>query len=77
MPFVTRFSLENLLRAHAMGQAVSTEKLGRVLDAPSNVGSDMLIFVARVILPDSSGVPVLLDLAALRDALTRAGGDLA
>ena len=28
-----------------------------------------------MILPDSSGVPVLQDLAALRDAVARAGGD--
>ena len=75
MPFVTRVLLENLLRARATGRAVSEEEVSRVLDAPAHVGTDMPLFVARVILPDSSGLPVLQDLAALRDALARAGGD--
>ncbi len=75
IPFVTRVLLENLLRARATGRAVSEEEVSRVLDAPAHVGTDMPLFVARVILPDSSGLPVLQDLAALRDALARAGGD--
>jgi aconitate hydratase len=33
------------------------------------------LFVSRVILPDSSGIPVLQDLAALREAVARGGGD--
>ncbi len=75
MPYVTRILLENLLRSRLLGRAVEEGEIDLVLDASRNVGADLPLYVSRVILPDSSGVPVLQDLAALRDALARAGGD--
>jgi aconitate hydratase len=75
MPYVIRILLENLLRSQAIGRAVTDEEIALLLDWRAQVGADLPLYVARVILPDSSGVPVLQDLAALRDALARAGGD--
>jgi aconitate hydratase len=75
MPYVIRILLENLLRSRALGRAVTPEEVGLLLDWRRHIGADLPLYVSRVILPDSSGVPVLQDLAALRDALARAGGD--
>lgn len=75
MPYVIRILLENLLRSQALGRAVTPDEINRLLNWRENVGADLPLYVSRVILPDSSGVPVLQDLAALRDAVARAGGD--
>lgn len=76
-PYVIRVLLENLLRHRAWGAAVSEEEIGRLWDWREHSGADLPLHVARVILPDSSGLPVLQDLAALRDAVAQAGGDAA
>ncbi|QVQ26359.1 aconitate hydratase AcnA [Achromobacter deleyi] len=76
-PYVIRVLLENLLRHRAWGAAVSEEEIGRLWDWRRHPGADLPLHVARVILPDSSGLPVLQDLAALRDAVAQAGGDAA
>ncbi|ADP19305.1 aconitate hydratase 4 [Achromobacter xylosoxidans A8] len=76
-PYVIRVLLENLLRHRAWGAAVSEEEIGRLWDWREHPGADLPLHVARVILPDSSGLPVLQDLAALRDAVAQAGGDAA
>jgi aconitate hydratase len=75
MPYVIRILLENLLRSRALGRAVEQGEIALLLDWREHVGADLPLYVSRVILPDSSGVPVLQDLAAARDALARAGGD--
>ena len=41
--------------------------------APDSVA--LPLHVPRVVVPDSSGIPVLMDLAALRSAVARRGGD--
>jgi aconitate hydratase len=75
MPYVIRILLENLVRSRALGRSVTEEEIGLLLDWRNCVGADLPLYVSRVILPDSSGLPVLQDLAALRDAVARAGGD--
>ncbi len=75
LPFVIRILLENLLRSRALGRAVEASEIDRLLHWQRHIGTDLPLYVARVILPDSSGLPVLQDLAALRDAVARAGGD--
>ena len=75
MPYVVRILLENLLRSRMLGRSVASEEIDLLLDWRQHVGADLPLYVSRVILPDSSGVPVLQDLAALRDAVGRAGGD--
>ena len=73
-PYVIRVLLENLLRHRAWGAAVSEAEITRLWDWGKHPGADLPLHVARVILPDSSGLPVLQDLAALRDAVAQAGG---
>jgi len=77
LPYVIRILLENLYRHQAWGAAVSDAEIARLWRWREHVGADLPLHVARVILPDSSGLPVLQDLAALRDAVAEAGGDAA
>ena len=68
LPYVIRVLAENALRAYAArgSAAVSADELASIVDWRNHVGEDLPLFVSRVILPDSSGIPVLQDLAALR-----------
>ncbi|MBV9784664.1 MAG: aconitate hydratase, partial [Acidisphaera sp.] len=70
LPFSLRVLLENLLR-NEDGITVSPEEI-RALAAwsPDAAGAEQEVafYPARVLMPDSSGVPLLVDLAALRDA---------
>ena len=75
MPYVIRVFMENLLRSHLQGKPVSAQEIDSMLHWSEHIGQDVPLFVTRVILPDSSGVPVLQDLAAMRDAFSRIGGD--
>ena len=75
LPYVIRIFLENLLRSHLQGKSVSIQEIDLLLHWSDNIGQDVPLFVTRVILPDSSGLPVLQDIAAMRDALSRMGGD--
>jgi len=75
MPYVIRVFMENLLRSHLQGKPVSAQEIDSMLHWSQHIGQDVPLFVTRVILPDSSGVPVLQDLAAMRDAFSRIGGD--
>ena len=75
IPYVIRIFLENLLRSHLQGKSVSIHEIDLLLHWSDNIGQDVPLFVTRVILPDSSGLPVLQDIAAMRDALSRMGGD--
>jgi len=77
LPFVIRVLLENLYRHRAWGDVVSRQDIARLWQWHAHIGADLPLHVARVILPDSSGLPVLQDLAALRDAVAMAGGDAA
>ncbi|HEY0295614.1 MAG TPA: aconitate hydratase AcnA [Bordetella sp.] len=73
LPYVHRVLLENLARSQAWGLPVAENEIRALL--AQDQGADLPLYVGRVILPDSSGLPVLQDLAALRDAVARAGGD--
>jgi aconitate hydratase len=74
LPFVIRILLENLGRHRAWGSDVSEDELDAVVNWSGNVNRGIPLHAERVILPDSSGVPVLQDLAALRDAVARGDG---
>ena len=59
------------------GQPGVTEDVLRALADP-HIAPDAVALplrVPRVVVPDSSGIPVLMDLAALRSAVARRGGD--
>lgn len=77
LPYTVRVLLENVMRHHLLGPAarVSERDIEHLFEWPGTVGRGIPLHVARVILPDSSGVPVLQDLAALRDAAASVGAD--
>ncbi len=75
LPYVARVLAENLLRN--LGAPGVTLGVLRALADPC-VGPDAValpLHVPRVLVPDSSGIPVLMDLAALRSEVARRGGD--
>ena len=76
LPFSLKILLENLLRREG-GGAVSAEEV-RALAAwtPGESAEREIAFTpARVLLQDFTGVPVVVDLAAMRDAMRSLGGD--
>jgi aconitate hydratase A / 2-methylisocitrate dehydratase len=75
LPFSIRVLLENTLR-HAGGGYVSEDRVQAVADwSPSNDGADVPFMPSRVILQDFTGVPGVVDLAAMRDGLRELGGE--
>jgi aconitate hydratase len=76
LPFSLRILLENLLR-HEDGRVVRKEHVEAVLNwDPKAIPSQEIAFhPARVLLQDFTGVPAVVDLAAMREALAKLGGD--
>ncbi|HEX2194127.1 MAG TPA: aconitate hydratase [Candidatus Limnocylindria bacterium] len=78
LPYTVKVLLENMLRhADISGGLVSADDV-RALATwdPSAPGEYELPFMpARVILQDFTGVPCVVDLAAMRDAVAEMGGD--
>jgi len=76
LPFSLRILLENLLRTED-GRNVTTEEI-RALAAwnkHSKPEKEIAFTPSRVLLQDFTGVPAVVDLAAMRDAMKRLGGD--
>ncbi len=76
LPFSLRVLLENLLR-HEDGSAVSKDDIEAVANwnASAEPSVEIAYHPARVILQDFTGVPAVVDLAAMRDAIKTMGGD--
>ncbi|MEM6992458.1 MAG: aconitate hydratase AcnA, partial [Myxococcota bacterium] len=76
LPFSLRVLLENLLR-HEDGGAVSKSDIEAIAnwDAKAEPSVEIAYHPARVILQDFTGVPAVVDLAAMRDAIKTMGGD--
>ncbi|HEX7043653.1 MAG TPA: aconitate hydratase AcnA, partial [Burkholderiales bacterium] len=76
LPYSLRILLENLLR-HEDGINVTGEDIEALARwKPDAVPVREILFSpARVLLQDFTGVPALVDLAAMRDAMARLGGD--
>ena len=76
LPFSLRILLENLLRRED-GVAVTTDNIEAVANwDPSAAPAQEIAFMpARVLLQDFTGVPAIVDLAAMRDAMLAMGGD--
>ncbi len=75
LPFSTKILLENLLR-HEDGRRVSAEDVEHVARGVGGPGAKEISFMpARVLLQDFTGVPCVVDLAAMRDALASLGAD--
>ncbi|MGE0327981.1 MAG: aconitate hydratase AcnA [Polyangiaceae bacterium] len=78
LPFSLKILLENLLR-HEDGKAVTkADVLGLAKWDPSaEPNTEIAFHPARVVLQDFTGVPAVVDLAAMRDAMADMGGDAA
>ncbi|MFJ7212945.1 aconitate hydratase AcnA [Amycolatopsis sp. NPDC098790] len=71
LPLSHKILLENLLR-HEDGHTVTAQQIKSLVAGEPDV---VAFSPSRVFLHDTNGVPVLTDLAALRDAVAEAGGD--
>src|SRR3954470_8392360 len=76
LPFSLKVVLENVLRQHGEGRSDGTD-IAAVAGwlAARRAEHEIAFRFTRVLMPDSSGVPLLGDLAAMRDATIRLGGD--
>ncbi|MCG6122070.1 MAG: aconitate hydratase AcnA [Microvirga sp.] len=77
LPFSLKVLLENLLR-HEDGRSVSKDDILSVAAWVDNKGKEereIAYRPARVLMQDFTGVPAVVDLAAMRDGILRLGGD--
>jgi aconitate hydratase len=76
LPYSMKILLENLLR-HQDGVSVGTKEIEAVChwDAKKEPDTEIAFMPARVVLQDFTGVPCVVDLAAMRDAMRALGGD--
>ena len=76
LPYSLRILLENLLRRED-GQAVRVEEIEKLARwDPKKTPDDEIAFMpARVLMQDFTGVPAVVDVAAMRDAMQGMGGD--
>ena len=76
LPFSIQILLENLLR-HEDGQTVTREDIQALAnwDPAAEPNQEIQYRPARVLMQDFTGVPAVVDLAAMRDAMKRLGGD--
>ncbi len=76
LPFSLKVLLENLLRTEGNGSvgAADIEALAS-WDAAAPPSAEIAFTPARVLMQDFTGVPAVVDLAAMRDAMAAMGGD--
>ena len=76
LPVSLRILLENLLR-NEDGKAVTAKDVEALArwDATREPDSEIAFYPARVVLQDFTGVPAVVDLATMRDAIASMGGD--
>src|SRR6188768_383950 len=76
LPYSLRILLENLLRCED-GKAVVKKDIEALAswDPQAVPDTEIAFHPARVVLQDFTGVPAVVDLAAMRDAMAKMGGD--
>ena len=76
LPFSLKVVLENLLRWED-GRSVTVDHIRAVADwtATGRSNQEIAFRPARVLLQDMTGVPAVVDLAAMREAMIELGGD--
>src|SRR6201997_2902402 len=76
LPYSLRILLENLLRTED-GHNVTQEEVRALAawNSKSKPDKEIAFTPSRVLLQDFTGVPAVVDLAAMRDAMKRLGGD--
>ena len=79
LPFSLKVLLENMLRFEDGGFTVGVEDARAIADWQKDpkTGKEIQYRPARVLLQDFTGVPCVVDLAAMRDAISKLGGDTA
>ncbi|ODN72513.1 aconitate hydratase AcnA [Methylobrevis pamukkalensis] len=78
LPFSLKVLLENLLRFED-GRTVTADHIRAVaawIDNKGKVDEEIAYRPARVLMQDFTGVPAVVDLAAMRDGMATLGGDL-
>jgi len=76
LPFSLKILLENLLR-NEDGETIRAEDVVALArwDAKAQPSKEIAFTPARVVMQDFTGVPAVVDLAAMRDAMAAMGGD--
>jgi aconitate hydratase len=76
LPFSLKILLENLLR-NEDGEAIRAQDVEALAtwDAKEEPSKEIAFTPARVVMQDFTGVPAVVDLAAMRDAIHEMGGD--
>jgi len=76
LPYSLRILLENLLR-HEDGRTVTADDIRFLAnwDPRAEPSREIAFMPARVLMQDFTGVPAIVDLAAMRDAMRALGGD--
>ena len=74
LPYSLRILLENLLRNE--GKSVSADDIRALAnwDPKAAPSKEIAFMPARVLMQDFTGVPAVVDLAAMRDAMKALGG---
>ncbi|MEQ8410060.1 MAG: aconitate hydratase AcnA [Erythrobacter sp.] len=77
LPISMKVLLENMLRFEDGGFTVGQDDIQAIIDwqKDPSTGSEIQYRPARVLLQDFTGVPCVVDLAAMRDAIKKLGGD--
>ncbi len=73
LPKSKKILIENLLRLED-GKDVNKDLIGNVLENPEKK-HEIFFLPSRVLMQDFTGVPAVADLAAMRDAVSKNGGD--
>jgi len=74
MPHTVKILLENIAR-RAGGRDVSQADVKSLARWPDGADASLAFMPARVLMQDFTGVPAVVDLAAMRSTVARAGGD--
>src|SRR6201985_1025962 len=76
LPFSLKILLENLLR-NEDGESIRAQDVEALAtwDANAEPSQEIAFTPARVVMQDFTGVPAIVDLAAMRDAIVEMGGD--
>jgi aconitate hydratase A / 2-methylisocitrate dehydratase len=76
LPFSLKILLENLLR-NEDGESIRAEDIEALArwDATAEPSDEIAFTPARVVMQDFTGVPAIVDLAAMRDAMRDLGGE--
>ncbi|MDO6544023.1 aconitate hydratase AcnA [Photobacterium sanguinicancri] len=76
LPIITRLFIENVMRHyedHGKTSAIISALFSGKYAAEDDI--ELFFYPSRVLMQDYTGVPALVDLAAMRDAVSLAGGD--